>query len=261
MALNHIVNRSTIIFGFAGWALALGLGIIIIRANYDASVLQEQPCSGIYRDFFLSHALTKIDSSHLVENFPYGTYLDSSAWCNPVSLIQDLNIMDSLYPGQPGIHRQIISSALTDTLEYRMASVLATYHPDTLTWLLQWASRFGHYQDIDKKNAKVYRVVYRFWFNKVSNLLGKYADADANLKYEFKFKYLSSVCHTQRFTPPVGRSKLEKVIDNVINQKFSYLFNRFWHGTKWHFKIVALTGIMVLIYALWCIYRINFKVK
>lgn len=232
------------------------VGSRMVATDFEANVPQERPCP-FEPDFQLDRYLIGVNGLNIEQKFPYQTYLDSANWCNIRSITHDLELMDAANENVE-LNRDILAKTLTEVLESKVQNSLRTFNPDSLIFLLQWSARFNNYQELDEKNAQLYRMIYRYWFNLVSNKLGQYAEENASIKYEFKFKYITAFCHSKMFSPPIGNSNGEKIINYFIEQNYAYLFNRFWHGTGIVYKIVGLCGILFLFYALWCIYKVHF---
>lgn len=251
--------KSKYVLLFLGLFLLIPLffvGAQLVKTDYEANIPQERPCP-FEAKFQLNHYLTRVDASNISQKFPYKAYLDSANWCNIQTITSDLELMDKTN-GDTELNRDVMAQALTETLELRLQKSLQDFNPDSLIFLLQWAGRFNNYQELDEKNAQLYRRVHRYWFNLVSNKMGQYAEQHSSLKYNFKFKYIVASCHSKMFSPPIGYSGSEKIINNLIEQNFAYLFNRFWYSTGIVYKLVALVIITFCFYALWCIYKVHF---
>ncbi|MFM9948946.1 MAG: hypothetical protein ACKV1O_13485 [Saprospiraceae bacterium] len=236
------------------------IACIVITTDYTSTVPQERPCVP-KPSFHLDQRFATIDATKIRELFPYQIYLDSADWCDVNAIVRDLHLLDSINKDSTSLNREILVKALTEELENQVAGSFVGYHPDSLILLLQWAVRFNNYQELDKDNSKVFRVIYRHWFNFVSNKLGDYAKDNPEIKYDFKFKYLVGICHAKKFSPPIGSSMGEKIVNYFIEKNYSYLFNRFWNATGILFKVVVVLGLAFLIYAFWCVIKVHFGKK
>lgn len=236
------------------------IAYFVVKTDYSSNIPKERPCPS-KPAFQLERHLTKANASNISESFPYQTYLDSADWCDVGAIVRDLHLMDSINADSIQLNREILGKALTEELEKSLVNSFVNYNPDSLILLLQWAVRFNNYQDIDKSNSKLYRIVYRHWFNFVSNHLGIYAKGNPEIKYDFKFKYLVAVCHAKSFSPPIGNTYGEKIINHFIEKNYSYLFNRFWNATGLLFKVVVTVGLAFLFYAFWCVLKVSFRKK
>ena len=238
-------------------ALSIFLLYKIVKVKYSSIIPEEGVCP--QRAYFnLYNHISNLNKPNLKKEFPYGVYLDSADHCNISSIQADLKTLNTLNP-VPKENQIILAKALTGTLEEKTSLKFNTYNPDSLIMLLQWVNKFNHYKDIDTANKKFYRMVHRHWYNFVSNKLGQYHDIDPDIKYDYKFKYLVSTCQSQNYPPDIKNSNTTKIIDNVINNKWAYLFKRFWDGTGVLFKLIFLGLILFTSYSYYCVYKLKFK--
>lgn len=143
----------------------------VTRTDYSYNIPAEKECSSDI-DFNLSAHLSNWDSSDFSGSFPYSIYLDSSDKCNVSAIARYLAAMDSVNSDFSN-NRQIISIALTDSLQSRIISSLKRYNPDSLIIMMQWAEKFNQYKEFDRSNAKLYRVIYKHWLSFTANQLGE----------------------------------------------------------------------------------------
>lgn len=229
----------------------------IVNVNNSSDIPKEKQCpQNAY--FNLCNHLVGLNKSNLKEAFPYKMYIDSADYCEIKSIQKHLQILNFINPDAKE-NQKILVKALTNNLEEKLSSKFKTYNPDTMIMLLQWVNKFQYYKDIDTTNLKFYRMVHRHWYNYVSNKLGQYHDSSPNLKYDYKFKYLVSACQSQNYPPDIRNSSTTKIIDNVVNSKWAYLFKRFWDGTGLLFKLMLSTIILFTFYSYYCVYK--FKIK
>lgn len=232
---------------------------ILLKTDYNATTLPKEETCPSPSSFCLSPSLKSINMENLKESFPYSIYLDSADWCNVNSIAKTVTNLDSINPEAQSLNREIISIALTQKLEERIKPTFVKYNPDSLISIIQWAEKFNQYQQFDKKNAKLYKVIYKYWINFVANQLGEYYQKEPKHKYDFKFQYVSSICQSKNLTPSVGNTNKEKIVAYVINKEYSYLFSRFWYGTSFVWKLVILLFLILTAYSYYCIFKLHFK--
>ncbi len=230
----------------------------IVKADYSVEVPADKECppdksAGILR------FIKQTDTADVVASFPYKSFLDSTSFCNIRSIRSDLSVLDSCFKTSPNVGLEIYVKTLTEKLEERISPSFTHYNPDSLIALVQWAEKFDCYKDVDEHNTRAYKIIFRHWMNFVSNHLGKYYEANSSIKYDFKFRYLTAICQSKKFSPPLGDSNTEKVVTNLIDHKWAYLFNRFWNGTGLVFKLLASVGLMVTLYGFYCIFKTHSK--
>jgi len=246
------------VFVFISFFLILLLSKVVNNDNITI-IPEEKPCpEKAY--FNLQNHLHNIDKSKFKQTFPYDIYIDSANYCDINSILYDLKLMNLINPDAKA-NRRILAKALTEKLEEKNKNLFNNYNPDGLIMILQWVNKLNHYKDIDTANIKLYRIIHRYWYNYVSNKLSQYNDDNSNLKYGFKFKYLLSTCQSNNYPPDIRFSNTAKVIDNVINNKWAYLFKRFWDGTNFVFKFLLSIISVLTLYGYYCIFIVNFKKK
>lgn len=201
--------------------------------------------------------MSKAEFGRVLETFPYAWYLETRPFCDTKVLRRDLADLDSAFHHDVSLGRNLFITALTEQLEIRIRSALERYHADTLIRLAQWVDKFDAYRQLDDVQSRQYKIIYRHWMNVIANRLGQYYEADPAVKHDFKFRYLSAWCQSKNYAPPLGFTKTEKVLHHLMDQNWSYLFNRFWHGSGAGFKVVALLTLLLTLYGYWCIVRVH----
>lgn len=242
----------------AGFLLAIIGGYIfynVIKVDYN-SELPKETWSDEDNNWDFGAHLKAWDKSQA--HFPFGIFLDSADYSSVKRISYYLQIMDSL-SSNFNENKRIISIALTDSLQSRINNDLLKYNPDSIVKILQWIEGFNQAEHIDKKNARLYRVINAHWLNYISNRLAIYFDNEPNLKYDFKFKYIESICRSKSYAPPIGNSDIEKIAINIFESKFSYLFSKFWFDTGFLFKLVALLIITTTTYGYFLILKTHLK--
>ncbi len=241
------------------WILGVVFLILVANIDYNSQIPQIRPCDS-QLEFDIEHYLNSIESSRIEDDFPYSIYLDSSNLCDVDSIICDARRIGKFYKGDDISGFDIITNAMTTELERRNKNLDFKYNPDSLIRILHWAMRFNHFSD-DYEINKFQSILKSFWFNKVSNKLSSVAKQSPRIKYDFKFRYLVSLCHSNMFSPSIGNSNFEKVIFYFIDSNYCYMFNRFWYSTGLEFKLgVALIAVFQL-YSFWCVFVVHFRKK
>lgn len=239
------------------FALAIFIILKIVKVDNSSNISEEKPCI-TKTNFNLNNHIKTLDSSNIKEEFPYQMYLDSGNYCDISSIHNDLNKLYYINPDAKE-NQKILVKALTGKLEEKISTSFAVYNPDSLVAILQWVNKFQYYKDIDTNNLKFYRMVHRHWYNFVANKLGEYYERNPDIIYDFKFKYLVGTCQSQNYPPDIRNSNSTKVIDNVVNSKWAYLFKRFWDGTDLLFKLILSAVILFTFYSYYCVYKLKFK--
>jgi len=255
LGLNRIFNFSITAI------LAITLIFVlyrIVNTDYSVEIPAEKECPPGNVPSILRF-IQKSNPADVAASFPYGPFLESTSFCNLRNIQNDLKIIDSCFKENPNSGREIYIKALTEKLEERISPSFIHYNPDSLITLIQWVVKFDAYKDLDDNNARIYKIIFRHWMNFISNRLGKYYEDNSAIKYDFKFRYLTAICQSKKYAPPLGDSKTEKVVTNLIDQKWAYMFNRFWNGTGPMFKLFVSLGLLVTLYGFFCIFKTHSK--
>ncbi|MFK8101610.1 MAG: hypothetical protein AB8G15_03765 [Saprospiraceae bacterium] len=251
--------RSLIYFLLAGCLVAISYLLYVVQqADFSATIPTEMTCL-TDNPFDFEVALNGLDLTKLNAAFPYEAYLASSDYCNAAAIENSLKKLNQLNPNQPEENSDILISALTNKLEARVEERFKNFNADSLIMIQQWVDEFFTYEKVKLENAAVYGIIYEHWMGFIAKQLGEHYDRQPAIKFRFKFKYLQSICQSKRFSPAVGKSNLEKVIDYSLGQEYGYLLNRLWNGTGFLIKLVFLLLFVIFLYLLYCTYQYNFK--
>jgi len=179
--------------------------------------------------------LTTYDSLSF-NNFPYNDYIKSRDLNNQKTLNNDLLILKGKTKSDFESNN-ILVTALTKELYPKIWST----DLDTINQIMVWVDQLNF------KDSDIEDPVSLYWYNQFSSHLSNLAKLNPNSKYEFKYRYLSQRCNEKLVLVNTGNSNFEKVILNIIDQNWSYLFNRFWFSTSVLFKIILLVGLIPLL--------------
>lgn len=258
--LNHklksLLKSFLLLLGLLLLLVFAGILYSVTQTDYSSEIPQENTCLS-KTTFNLKRRLHAIDAVALRENFPYQAYVDSADVCDINAIGRDLALLDSVNAQDPALNRELILTALTTELERKIAPSVITYNPDSLILLLQWAGRFNYYKDIDKKNARLFKITHRHWLNFIANKAGEFYDKHPAIKHDFKFKYLVAGLKAKNYTPAIGNTQDEKVVNYFIESKYMYLFNRYWNGTGFLFKLAGMLLTFIVFYGFYCILKIH----
>lgn len=243
--------------------LMLICGVVLygaIKTSYDIDVPVEKNAGG-NSTFNLKQHINHLSSSEINDQFPYNTYLDAVNLNQIKRIIQDIELIDSIFPNQQEKTRSIFEQLLTTKLEERIRPSLEVANIDSLIIMAQWAERFHFYKDIESPNTQLYKIVYRYWFNLISNQVSQYSERDNSIKYNFKFKYLVGLIQSKKYAPSISNTKGEKVLLYLTEGKYAYLFNRFWNGSSWATKTGVFLIVAYFIFSAYCVLKVIFTKK
>ena len=183
--------------------------------------------------------------------------IDSIDFTNENSLIALIKKMDSLYPNQN--NQRTLSYYYTDSLSKKLSNNFLEYEPNYLNAILNWAVNFKNSAKHHKNFEPLLTVISDFWVSKVNNCLHSVTLIDDNVKYTFKHKYLVQVCKSLNSNVDINITNTEKIINNILEKKWSYLLKRFYSGTSFFFKFSILLIILVVNYSLIFTFTYNYK--
>jgi hypothetical protein len=158
--------------------------------------------------------------------------------------------------------QNILSTAFTNRLD----SLISTDNEDSLKAILNFAEKYRIASLADSRNQAFYHSVYDYWYNNVVNKLSNKVKYDNDFKYSFKYRYLKQRCEDNGYFIDSGNSNLEKVVFYLIDNKWSYLFNRAWNGTSMLVKllmfIVVTMNLILLVFGLkYILKKIGYEYK
>ena len=182
--------------------------------------------------------LTTYDSLSF-NNFPFDEYIKNTDLQDQTTLDNDLEILKAK-TNNDFLSNNILVTALTKELYPKIWST----DLDTINQIMVWVDQLNF------KDSDIEDPVSLYWYNQFSSHLSNLAKQNPKLKYGFKYRYLAQQCNEKLVLVDAGNSNFEKVILNLIDQNWSYLFNRFWFSTSVLFKIILLVGIIPLVIVL-----------
>ncbi len=236
--------------------MGIVLLVLIVTVDYNDEMPRLHETS--QTSFNLANHLNGLNPGNFKEKFPFAVYLDSADCRNINSIRKDLSIMDS-FSNDPMLSQEVLWQTLTEKLETRIQPSFEHYNIDSLIQLLQWVEKFKQYASLNLDHNMLFETVYDHWMEFIIKTMERYADQNKSIKYNYKFKYLLSRCDEHTYTSRIGKSRLEKIVDNVIEQDWPYLLNRFWIGTTVLFKIIIFSILLITLYGYICILRVHLK--
>jgi len=236
--------------------------LILFVSNINYSDVFPRPRENTHnKTFNFEKYLKKIDTNNIKATFPYRIYIDSANYDDLNCIKRDVNILNSISTKDTLSNLELFYIALSDTLKNKQSSKFNAYNPDSLYSVIQWAEKYNYYSLIDKKNEILYKAIYDYWINIISNKLEDYYKENNALKYDYKFKYLITKCAEKGYSSSIGSTNFEKILINIGENKWSYLLNRFWNGTGLFFKLPLFLFLLITLYGYYCIIRVHIKGK
>jgi hypothetical protein len=188
----------------------------------------------------IARCLDKISADQILVKFPVELYLTYSNYKEIEKLSADLDAVDSTFNAPILVTESLFYSILADSLISNFKSEFSSYNPDFLLDRLIWAREFLIYSEVYPARRVLFKAIYSSWMDKISNSLSTYLEENSNLKHQFSYKFLHTECSLANYQTPLGLSKSEKIVDNLIQSKYKYIWDRFWFSTGWLSKLFVV---------------------
>jgi len=198
-----------------------------------------------------------LDKSYENKQLKKTNILDTIDFTSVNSIVTLVKKLNSIYPNQN--NQRILSYYYTDSLFKKLSSNFLTYKPDYLNAILNWSVNLRNSAKYHKDLEFLLTVISDFWVSKVNISLQNISLTDGNVKFTFKYKYLVQICKNLNSNVDIKTTNAEKIINNILEKKWSYLWVRFYYGTSFFFKFSILLIILVLNYSLIFTLTYNYK--
>ena len=215
-------------------------GIIVPKLIRDKQVMLPAEINNLDKNLidlkFNSNQVTK-DSLKII--FPYSSYFKSNNYQEAKSIQKDLIFLDSIIKDKYFV-RKFMSKVLTDSLNNQIYKINVNSNLDTLNLILQWTEKFKNYGESDPspENQILFKTINSYWSKKISKTLGQYSEINVNAKYNFHFRYLTAKCNEKRFNVSVKVTSIDKLIQNVLENRWAHLFEATWNQSTVFQKII-----------------------
>ena len=227
----------------AGWLLLAGWAGVRVLGAADA---QELPVASLPARpalaLGLAAALHRAGATGptLARTFPYRAYLAPARPADALQLSRDAQLLDSLYPANGPDNERLLFTVLTDSLAPRWQPGPSHDSLAHLDGILRWAAQLPVAAALLPQRATFFEALNQYWMQHVADALHARYRRDPNLKYSFRFKHLNQLCRQAKCGVPVAFSAPEKVLNNVVESKWAYLYTKFWQDGGWRTKLGAL---------------------
>jgi hypothetical protein len=242
--------------------------LLFVKSSSNKVVDEKMPDGVLFKrknEFQLANHLTGLNKQNPSSNFAYDAYLDSVDLTSYYKIKSDITLLDSITGNKDSVMVLMVNT-LTTKLEKKIHPKDTNYSLDTVIQLLHWAERFTYYGEVDVEHGIIFSVTHDYWFNFITNYLSTIYQNNNDLKYNDKFKYLLARLGAKQYYANISFDKGEKVINNIVGSKWSYLVNRFWIGTTSSMKAIAftfalITGLSYVLLAKWLLNGLKKKSK
>lgn len=197
------------------------------------------------KPYDVHNSFQSLNSNNIYVAFPYKSYLDSASWWSFKTIQSTFSELENIRK----IDHETVNIVLRNCLVDSLLSKWNYNNIDSLELLLIILEKYQNYAETNPVLSDFFYEVADNYGVFVAKNLTELAENNKNLKSTFKFNYVRQHSKCLTYPPNIGLSNLEKVILNISQGNFSYLWGRFWNGTSFIFKsLIALPMLLVLIF-------------
>jgi len=197
---------------------------------------------------------SSIPSAELTVRFPYADYANGIDIDNSRCVLTQYLAMDSSRPDAKDVVLQVFFTAVTDSLLSLRNLHLKTYSPDTALAVLGWAERCFENVRIDSHGEVLWSGVSDYWFNHLARCLTEQQAEEKDLKYDFRFRYLSQRLAERGYNVNMRDSKVEKFKENMVAGNWTHLISATWNDSGFPLRaaflligLVFMTGVSTVV--------------
>ena len=199
-----------------------------------------------------------LDSPNLNLFFPHEAYINSDNWKSIIKINDDLTHINSVNSNKFQNFNILINDITVNNKYWNLNNL------DSLNMLVEWVETFNIDKEVFPENSAAFKAIYNYWMGLVAKSLDNLIQSNYNLKFDFRVKYLRQRCMASNHGTGTGEDEITKIINNIVDQKWQYLFiDRMWNSTSNTFKffiivIMLITGIG---YILFINYAYNYLIR
>lgn len=194
--------------------------------------------------------LNKISKKDISDNFPFALIAENINLSDYQKQKEILSYLENLDSNQFTKSQEYVFISLSDTLLKKLEIRLNFEDLNVLTSLTNEVTSLFYYSKYDLKNQIFYEALFDYWMQLINSKLETIANNNYWKKYSFEYKYISTVCQQFNYNPSTGLNSTEKVLDNLVENKYGYLFNRFILRTSTFQKIIGALFLSISIISL-----------
>ena len=202
-----------------------------------------------YTEFNLNEELMAVDSHEIFVKFPYEKYLKESSYCDIKNINSHILTLDSIYNNHWDITLEVLRTTLTDSLKSYHENELEHFNPQFLINKVEWAKKMKRYGECFPENQYLFDITYEYWMRNISSYLGIYQSNESNLKYDYRFKYLTTNLSLEKYFVSFGFSKSQKLVNYLVEGRYMYIWNRIYKSTGIATKIILILMMLSTILA------------
>lgn len=176
---------------------------------------------------YLSDYFQGLDSSNAIVNFNYKDFLVENAFIEPFDLDKQLKELDTTITMHDTIVENVLFNALAIQSYDFCKDSLKLSNPDFVFKKLKWAENLQNNSLMSIKYGLLFSRISDFWMQKISDELQRDVSENYNKKFSFDYLYLNSRLGENKYFSGVKNSDSEKVIQNMFEGRYLYIWSRF----------------------------------
>lgn len=194
------------------------------------------------------------------DKFPYYEVAKEVGIANLSKLTLMLEELEKSLPNNSSKYQQDVFYALSDTiikLEMVNLQSLASINDIILR-----STAYHHASQMDKGNEILFEVLFNFWMSAALSATDEIVSQNYWQKYGVDYRVIKKVSSTYNYHSSVGYNDVEKIILNVGDSKYGYIYYKFIVRTSLLQKFVlTIFSFFFLIISLYGLYAIVQKIK
>lgn len=188
------------------------------------------------------HYLTE----HFQSDFKYfssKTYLELTSFCSPISVTKDLKHLSDLWKDSDKAE-DFLYHVLCDSNRALNSEWLKELKYQKMMDIIEIAERYRYHRKINPEHQYFFRGIHRFWLTKVSTHLEYELLNERTLKFNPEFRILVSKCAQNNYHIAIKYTYPEKVSFYLAEGRYAYIWNRYWHNSRWYEKLAGLIWLI-----------------
>lgn len=180
--------------------------------------------------------------------FDYRNYYIKGNYCEYNALVNDIEIIDSIFENYYSFTEPFIYNLLSDSM---INNELVSYDSKYILKKLDWIRSMKFYSKINKKYKYLFSGIYDRWMQSIVWTLSKELKDNNILKYDYNFKIIAAQCKLEGYYVPQKKSGFEKAVDYFSDGRYTYILNRL----SSEINIYYLTFLIIIFaFNIFCVY-------
>ena len=159
--------------------------------------------------------------------------MEQCSFYQPFEIEMQLNEIDStLIPSDSAKMAAFVE--LYTTYSYAIDSV--NFSLDSAQHVLNriaWAQKLDNCALMSRKYSMMFTRISNFWLGSITKWLNRQAEQNYNVIYSFDYQYLNNRLGESRYFQGVTGSDFDKVMKNITEGKFTYVWSKLVHKSVW----------------------------